>query len=66
MANSLGSSIISSGKSMCLILFFFYHLPNQTSELLDLQAQAGILLAPDKWAILVVEPWKWLINSFWL
>lgn len=55
MANSLGSSIISSGKNMCLILFF-NHLPNKTSELLDLQAQAGVLLAPDKWAILVVEP----------
>lgn len=36
--------------------FFFYHLPDQSNELLDLVTHGSILLAPSKRAILIVEP----------
>lgn len=46
------SSIISSGKKRHVLNSFFLSL--QASELLDSLARGGILLAPDKQAILIV------------
>lgn len=54
MAHCLGTSIISSGKIMCGILYRFI---DWASELLDLVARCGILLAWGKLVILIAEPW---------
>lgn len=37
--------------------FFLYHLPNQASELLDLIARRGILLATSYQEVLIFKPW---------
>ena len=54
MALSLGSYIIGSRKNY--VFNYFYHLPDQASELQDLPARHGILFASGNRAVLTVEP----------